>query len=300
MGNFKRIKRTGPIEHKYVNKVVVYLESEADVLILRDRWFFDVGERLEFASVDVEGSGGCTKVVNQVHSDREAGIEAFGIVDRDALLRENRWDLFFETDDVIFDAERPYGAWVTVLRRWEIENYLLVPEAVNDYLSDSTDGRLRSVAATTEQMLDCAESLIPQIAANVLLHQMRKRKMPSDFGHQADDAVQMKEEVCRYLTSGEGSDCEESDLAGYILRIQRFAEDQPERDGKRWGRLSRLIDGKLFVRRFFHSVHRLGHEHRFHLATRIREKRCIDPEIVGHIERLAGSSWSLISKGRRT
>jgi hypothetical protein len=47
-----------------------------------------------------------------------------------------------------------------------------------------------------------------------------------------------------------------------------------------------MVDGKLFMTRFFSVSHRLDGEHRFHLARRIRGRQRIDAEIKDHIERI--------------
>jgi hypothetical protein len=289
MGSFKQVEQTDPIELRYINKVVVYLESEDDLLILKDRWFFDAGEQIEFDTVDTEeGSGGCTNVMRKVREDRNRGVEAFGIVDRDALLRECQWDLFFETNDDRFDNSAPFGNEVTVLRRWELESYLLVPEVVTDYLSDAKDGRQRSVTGTIEEMLDCAEVLTPQIAANFLLHEQGRSSLPESFGNDLKTADDMFAAVDDHLSTNKvGHD--RADLEGYAKKIESFADNQPEGSPERWDRLNRMIDAKLFMRRFFRTKHSLDSEHRFHLATKIRYKKCIDEEISEHIRRFSES-----------
>jgi len=89
MQSFKDIHETSAIDSRFVDKVVVYLESTVDYQILGERWFFDEGEWLEFKPADqYSSSGGCTQVISLVEKDRTLGTEAFGIVDRDVVLNQ--------------------------------------------------------------------------------------------------------------------------------------------------------------------------------------------------------------------
>jgi hypothetical protein len=61
--------------------------------------------------------------LNRVNTERNKGITAFGIVDRDALMKEEKWELWWETDEQQFKQAKPFGDYILVLRRWEIENF---------------------------------------------------------------------------------------------------------------------------------------------------------------------------------
>lgn len=125
MAAFKQLQDHEDIDNAYLHKVVVYLESEEDLQIFKERWFFDEGKKIEFKSVDTGQGGGCLQVINQVDKDRKRGITAFGIVDRDILMKQGMWDLWWEIDDQQFEQAKPFGDYILVLRRWELENYLL-------------------------------------------------------------------------------------------------------------------------------------------------------------------------------
>lgn len=95
MPGLKEFKQTDEIDSAYLDKAIVYLESEEDVQIIKERWFFDEGRYVEFKSADAGSGGGCTQVIQKVASDRGKGIVAFGIVDRDALLQCGEWGRWF-------------------------------------------------------------------------------------------------------------------------------------------------------------------------------------------------------------
>ena len=92
MGSFKTMEDTGLVRSKHSGRAIVYLESNDDYQIFFERWFYDEGEYLEFKSSDTGFGGGCSKVIKDVESDRENDIPAFGIVDRDSLLQQLKWD----------------------------------------------------------------------------------------------------------------------------------------------------------------------------------------------------------------
>ncbi len=66
MTTFKDKSATEFAEKSYLSRVVVYLESEEDRLIIGDRWFYD--ENLEFRSAgdDAQGAGGYSQVIKMV------------------------------------------------------------------------------------------------------------------------------------------------------------------------------------------------------------------------------------------
>jgi hypothetical protein len=65
MASFKQLQESESIDNAYTNKAVIYLESEEDLQIIKERWFFDEGKYIEFKSVDSGQGGGCTQVINR-------------------------------------------------------------------------------------------------------------------------------------------------------------------------------------------------------------------------------------------
>jgi len=94
MGVFKKVADQERLVLKQRGGAVVFLESEDDFQIIAKRWFFREGEDIRFKPADVHepetGGGGCKAVINLVEGCRSDGIKAFGIVDRDALLNDQK------------------------------------------------------------------------------------------------------------------------------------------------------------------------------------------------------------------
>lgn len=182
MARLKDLDTGSAAERRYVAKKFINLESEEDVQIFSERWFNDRAERVEFLPAgDGDGDGGpggCTRVVGRVTEDRQASIEAYGIVDRDSLAREGWWMEFLETDDAQFDASKPFGEYVIVLRCWEIENYLLHPVVIEEFLSDEQGRSGRELSVVLAELFDMLCCLIPITAADLILHCEGKRKCP--------------------------------------------------------------------------------------------------------------------------
>jgi hypothetical protein len=110
MGRLKDVESGEIAERRYVAKTFVYLESDEDVQILGVRWFNDRGAKVEFVPVgDDDQGGGCNEVLRKVEEDHANGVESHGIVDRDILASRSDWEAFFETDDDVFWARRPFG-----------------------------------------------------------------------------------------------------------------------------------------------------------------------------------------------
>ena len=157
MAGFKATQKIPQIKAKYTDRVIVYLESQDDYQIIARRWFFDRGESLEFRPSNDTGGGGCNDVIQRVEADRDKNITAFGLVDRDTLLNRKNWTLWWETDDSCLAEARPFGDYIRILCRWELENYLLSPKELETLLADAppmSNVRDNEVVARTLRTLD--------------------------------------------------------------------------------------------------------------------------------------------------
>lgn len=276
MPSLKRIPSAGAAERRYVAKRFVYVESEDDVRILGERWFIDKGDRVEFLSAGDGGPGGCTRVPLRVQEDRNADIDAVGIVDRDALARESKWLGFFETDDAKLEALEPFGEGVMVLRCWEIENYLLHPRVVETFLSDELGKSERPLEKTLEGLFDIACRLIPILAADLILNQHGKAQNQIQIG-----LGQTFEDIYKFVRrriEDEIAVQAAQDLDRFIEKLVVFSEDAEHRSLDHWLKLLRIVDGKRFIRWLCHQ-HQLGERDiRWHLARLTR-----DQGLVSHL-----------------
>lgn len=289
MPKFKDIHDTGAIDSRFVDKIVVYLESTVDYQIFGERWFFDEGEWLDFKAVDqYSDSGGCSQVIKLVEKDRSVGTAAFGIVDRDVLLSQNLWDQLFETDDEKYFSQKPFGPHIYLLCRWEIENYLLDPIEIEIVIQDHPKGRsprsLRPENETIRELIDHLLILIPVMAANMVLHKNGESSLSLEYGCHIKDIEKIKIDVNQTLKNNTDlpANCID-DLSSFIENIESFSSDHPVGSKEHLESLSRIIDGK----RIFNRIQRnyaLRDEYRFHLARRIRESNRIPHEIVSLVK----------------
>lgn len=290
MPSFKDIHDTDAIDSRFVEKIVVYLESTVDYQIFGERWFFDKGEWLEFKSADqCCESGGCTQVIKLVEKDRTCGTAAFGIVDRDVLLSQKLWGLLFETNDETYCSARPFGQYIHLLCRWEIENYLLDPVEIETLIQDHRTSGLRLLrpeGETIKELLNHLQILIPVMAANMVLHDHGESSLNPKYGYHERDRARMQTDVQQTLHHTDNLPDEYMEnLTSFIDRIENFTGGYPENSKERFESLCRIIDGKRVFDRIQHA-YTLKDEHRFNLARRIRENNRIPEEIVNLIQSL--------------
>ncbi len=283
MASFKQLRENESIDNAYTNKVVVYLESEEDLQIIKERWFFDEGKKIEFKSVDSGEGGGCTQVINRVETERNKGITAFGIVVRDTLMIEEKWDLWWEIDDQQFKQAKPFGDYILVLRRWEVENYLLSPEELETVLSDKEFRSPKNIDVVIQNLLKETEDLKVLSAAMILSHK-NGHTFPNGFGLKKTAEVLQKEVKC-HLSNHLKSNQVSQQLTSYIHKIEAFAEGNTEPTRQRWERLNRLLDGKRTLQRLDLFKTRVG-DRRLDLARHIRINNNIDPELTAYIEEI--------------
>jgi hypothetical protein len=279
MARLKELDTGSAAERRYVAKKFIYLESEDDVQILSERWFSDRAERVEFlpAGDDDSGPGGCTRVLGRVTEDREASIEAYGIVDRDSLAREGWWMEFLEADDAEFDASKPFGEHVIVLRCWEIENYLLHPEVIEEFLSDEHGRRQRTLSVVLDEMFRILCCLIPITAADVILNCEGKRKCPAGFGLR-NSYWAIYSSLCQHIEREIGRSAVD-ELDEVIAQIVGFAAGKAQRSLEHWLAQARIVDGKRLIV-WLSNRYKLGERDvRWHLAKLTRDRGKI-PEML--------------------
>lgn len=285
MGNFKNIVETDILDARYANKVLVFVESDEDLQVLQHRWFFEEMEWLEFKSCDEGYGGGCTQVIARTAKFRDKNVTAFGIVDRDALLRCNEWNHFWETDDHVITNARPFGAYVNVLCRWELENYVLDPEELEYILADCSNEaprERRKKLQVVSDLLELCYLLVPMMAANILFHENSTEAFPMGFGLDFRDSGELQSEIeqqieRKFESSGSNQDYTEQ-YRKHRARVAAFAGSHPEGSEEKWRSLNRIIDGKRILNRLQHR-YGLTDKLKFDLASRIKRGGRIDSEI---------------------
>lgn len=274
MTSFKNKSATEFAEKSYLSRVVVYLESEEDRLIIGDRWFYD--ENLEFRSAgdDAQGAGGCTQVIKKVNNDKAKGITSVGLVDRDVLLKDCYWECWWEHDKSKFEACQPYGEDIKILSRWEIENYLLLEPDIIVSVKADRFGQAQQRPAPVPLSSDEVELFTMLTAADACCHAEGKKKVSDSMARFSGTSQDLR-------TSLEKKGVQPSALDQETNRAVRFAGDEEEGSVEHWKQQSRILNGKAILKR----LGLLGEKgkRRYDLASRIADRNRIDPEIREYI-----------------
>jgi len=277
MTAFKDKSATEFAEKSYLNRIVVYLESEEDRLIIGDRWFYD--ENLEFRSAGEEGQGGgCNQVIRKVTDDEEKGIKSVGLVDRDVLLKDCHWDCWWEHEDTAFRACQPYGKNIKVLSRWEIENYLLLePEIIASVKADRFGHALERPAPIP---LSAEETALFSMltAADACCHAVGKAKVSDSMAGYDKTSHELRHTLEKKGVQSVALDQE-------MTKVACFVGEEEEGSVEHWRQLSRILNGKAILKRQGLLGKKLDKpdDYRLALARKIADGDKIDPEIREYI-----------------
>jgi hypothetical protein len=239
------------IEAHQSGLVRVVLEGKTDVDLFRQYWFGSFQESFDFLEAGrlVNGSG-CTAVRLAVEQSLQVDrVPAIGIVDRDSLFREQRWDLLFEVNDAAFaaNAQTPH---VHVASLWEIEAYVFDADLLPKWVSGShrtppgspaeCDSALPRAIAQCEFLLDLA----PFFAAS---HVEGHAVTVSYFRHTALDAAKATsaERLQGFSAAGR--------LAAQTVQsfVDRIRLHGPADSAERLAFLLRYVDTKRLMIRLF-------------------------------------------------
>lgn len=232
------------VEQSWSGKRIIFLESEDDVRVMQERWFFDRGEGVDFHPASGEGAGGCHDVIARVEEARARGLnDVWGIVDRDALASSNYWEAFFDCDDRSFTERKVFGEFILVLRCWEMENYLLHPEIIEQHLADIHGRSPRSPGEVVEELFEILCCKLPIVAANLLLNSQGQKGLKSDFGLGVP-CMELLETVQQQLSKIGLDDA----LENWLVRMNAFGSNEMPRSLEQWLAMLRIVDGKLLLK----------------------------------------------------
>lgn len=284
MASFKKVETT-IVDAKYEGRIKVYLESAEDVRIFSEHWFSDKQDKLRFVSAEGEqsGGGGCQVVISKVEEANKQNIQAYGIVDRDVLLSDKKLDIFWETNDPKFHAAKPYGEKIHVLRRWELENYLLQPDAFTSEVSRRVS-RSPSPIVSEDIFLSQADELIQVTALTTFSVRQGKNSPNPGFGIQST-GEELTKEIDKFLKK-QFPEIVDPDISNDANKIIAFDNDDVN-SSERWEGLSRILDGKKSLMRLCRylsdslGIESIRHweEMRGCLANAIASKDTIDHEL---------------------
>ncbi|SEH04476.1 Uncharacterised protein [Candidatus Venteria ishoeyi] len=265
--------------------------------------FFHLKEQISFESAEPqigEGGGGCTQVIEQVEQYRSQGFTAFGIVDRDILLSKSANEenaekadqyetLFWQTDDNQFLATQIFGEHIHVLKRWELESYLLKPEALQARIkSKKLSQNVMSVDEVTQALIDNEDNFITVTILSTYAANMLGKNSSDKF------EVQNHGEVLETKVKNQLGINGSNDFYIHYDKIKLFAE-QEDNISIRWDKLSRLLDAKRVLYRFeknnmFNGIFKDMESERGDLADFIKNKPLIDTELIDFIDHILESA----------
>lgn len=232
--------------------VRVVLEGSTDVELFSRFWFSSMRDSFEFVDASHLGMGtGCTAVraavLQSLNVDK---VPAVGIVDRDSLFREARWDFLFSVDDAHFQASVQTPE-VYVATLWEVEAYMLDPHLFAQWVYSShkkppgsvADGEaaLGRALAECEPLLEAASFFAAAHIDGVACNNFYFRGEP----------LEKIKDSCKAKIAALSADGQKVATRVDAL-IEGVRKNQPVDDAERLIFLLRYIDTKrLLVRLFF-------------------------------------------------
>ncbi|APZ97616.1 hypothetical protein BWQ93_03280 [Sphingopyxis sp. QXT-31] len=225
----------------------VVLEGDSDVAFFL-AWFEHLLSELDFVSAkSISGAAGCTAVGQAVQqSIDDDGIPAIGIVDRDWLSREQRWDLLYSLDDNA--ATNAKGGDVVTASLWEIEAYLLLPELMGRWVGlqrnppPASQGEKGSALARVVEECDALLFAMPFFASAHAAGEHCDIRYFRDVAHH--NMPEKCGEICDALEGERRVALEQVD--SLIAAIRTAAPADPER---RLSFLLRYLDTKRLLER---------------------------------------------------
>ncbi len=217
-------------------------------------------------------------MIEAVRQERTSGNSAWGIVDRDAVFSHRRWDLVHEIDDGVFDEANPFGRHVKVLRRWEMESYLIDVACIEKCRAEHKMGGVRSEDEVWAELLVDCRALIPHAALNAVHHEFCEEGVGDGRTNRMANRFDVEAKLIQPALTA---------LAGrHTLCLERYAQyldsaDAFDRSGQpaavRVASLLRRVHGKAVLSRF-ESRHGLPNI-KGPLAARIKEAGRVPDEL---------------------
>lgn len=273
---------------RYGGVPVIYVESEDDSYVFGDCWFKDWLAKLEFkpAATQCGGFAGCGAVIKAVRDERVAGNLAWGIVDRDTVMRDNLWHLVNETDDARYQLGQPYAPEVRALCRWELESYLADGDALEQCRAELKREAKRPIDLVIQELIIHCHSLVPHAAFNAAchLHSTAGLGVGSTNRFPTRDAVEADIAATQLPRLPVAA---ASDYAQQVSLVEAFdpVGAAPE---DRIISMLRRIDGKALLQRFS-AAHKIQVDLKGLLANRIKERARVPGELIALIREFAGT-----------
>lgn len=223
------------------------LEGQSDVALFRV-WFQELQEDFEFcAAEDVVRGGGCTAVGAAVAESTNQAIPAIGIVDRDYLHREKKWEILFSIDPsaLIGAADHPE---VRVTSLWEIEAYLLRPELLGSWVGVQHTPQPAPSAKVQRAMQVVVEECEGLLNAASFYASGHDCGIPYDLRHFAGEAAPNLADRCRALL-GRDSQARRDSAVDIEAHLDAVRAGLPEDHAERLVYLLQYVDTKRLLYR---------------------------------------------------
>lgn len=276
------------LSSRYGGVPVIYVESEEDRHVFGDCWFRDRLSKVEFKpALSVAAASGCNGVISAVSEELQAGNAAWGIVDRDAVMSHDKWTLVHETNDSIYEANKPFGDNIKALCRWEMESYLVDGEALEYYRAGFAKQPARQLNAVYLELFEHCQALVPHAAINAVFHHYHQKGL----GDGETNQFTSRSQVDGYIQNTKLPKLPTtaaSEYAQHLAQVEAF--DYPEAPTKdRVNGLLRRVHGKAILQRFQHTYKIQKIELDGLLAKRIEEKGRVPVEIDNFITQVAAT-----------
>lgn len=273
---------------RYSGVPVVYVESEEDCYIFGECWFKEQLSRLEFQPVGNRHAGdattGCKAVIRAVDEERLSGNLAWGIVDRDTVMSEDRWDLVHETDDSRFDEATPFGQFIKVLRRWEVESYLIDGDLLEQYRSELSMTLPRPSSQIWDELLADCQALIPHAALNATYHCYRKSGLADGSTNQFQNRDTVESQLIEKILTSlvEYHPDLRHQYSHHLSQVEAFDTTHSPSELRVHG-LLRRVHGKAVLSRF-KNRHKIKDDFRGSLASRIKSVGRVPQELHDFVQ----------------
>ena len=276
------------LSSRYGGVPVIYVESEEDRHVFGDCWFRDRLSKVEFQPASTSAAlPGCNGVIAAVSEELQGGNAAWGIVDRDTVMAHDNWALVHETDDSVYEANKPFGDNIKALCRWEMESYLVDAEALEHHLACIEKKLPRSLPIVYQELLDHCQALVPHAAINAVFHYHRQKGL----GDGETNQFTSRNQVDGYIQSTKFPKLPTtvaSEYAQHLARVEAFDYPGLPTEDRVKG-LLRRVHGKAVLQRFqyAHKIQRTELDGL--LAKRIEEKGRVPAEIDNFITQVAAT-----------
>ncbi len=258
----------------------VILEGQTDVELFSRFWFASLKDTFDFieAKLVAGGGAGCTGVDAAVEFSRQQSIPAVGIIDRDTFFQKSDWDLLYSVAAATLPAD-----WTTtrvyITSRWEVEAYVLEPDALSPWVTvahrEPPGSPAECARALSRTLVECEALLAasPYLAAQ----HAGGVKVPPGFLYNVPLETVIK--VCneKIALSPEAAQA----VAAKVQHlVQAILDTQPDEVEQKLVFLLRYVDTKRLFNRLQHALN-LRDAHWVHLAEPMRTRQRPPAELAG-------------------